>query len=99
MKSKTMAVTMTTMRRLTMLDRKVGESVGHVLGVIDRGLEIVEHLFLAQQDARRDLRLVAEQAPDGFAIDRVTLLLEFAQHATGVDQRRVRVGAQVGESV
>ena len=59
MKSKTMAVTMTTMRRLTMLDREVGERIGHVLATVDRLLQVFEDLLLAKQYLRVDL-FVAE---------------------------------------
>src|ERR1043165_4151042 len=51
MKSKTMAETMTTMRRLTILDREVCESVRHVLTAVDRLLQVIENLLLAKEHA------------------------------------------------
>src|SRR6185436_20708106 len=98
MKSKTIAATMTTMSRLTMFDREVGQGVRHVLAAVDRLLEIVEDLFLAQEHARIDL-LVAEQAADRLAIDDVGFLLELAQPPTRGGQLGIGVLAQARQCV
>src|SRR6185436_2162567 len=98
MKSKTMAETMTTMRRLTILDREVCKSVRHVLAAVDRLLQVVENLLLAKEHAPVDL-VVGEQAAHRLAIDDVGLLLELAQRATRVDELRVRVLAKVRQRV
>src|SRR5689334_15950410 len=98
MKSKTMAETMTTMRRLTILDREVCESVRHVLTAVDRLLQVVEDLLLAKEPAPVDL-VVGEQAAHGLTIDDVGLLFELAQRATRLDEIRVRVLAKVRQRV
>src|ERR1044071_679163 len=98
MKSNTMAETMTAMRRLTILDREVCKSVRHVLTAVDRLLQVVENLLLAKQRAPVD-SVVGEQPAHRLAIDDVGLLFELAQHATRVDELRVRVLAKVWQRV
>src|ERR1044071_5872491 len=98
MKSKTMAETMTTTRRLTILDREVCKSVRHVLTAVDCLLQVIENLLLAKEHAPVD-SVVGEQAAHRLAIDDVGLLFELAQHATRVDELRIRVLAKVRQRV
>src|SRR5688572_11362182 len=94
MKSKTSAVTMTAMSRLTMLHGQRREHVAHDFAAVDRGLEVFEDLALAQQRADVDVRRVKEDA-DRLAVDAVALLLELAQRPVRDHELRVTVVAQV----
>src|SRR3954469_18670900 len=96
------AVTMTAMRRLTILHSEVGERVRDLIALVDRVLEVLEDRLLADEDPRVDAGVGAaglEELRHRLAIHHVGFLLDLPQLARSLEDQGVLVPAEIRHSV
>src|SRR4051812_43884879 len=87
---------MTTTSRLSMLDRDVDQRLGDLLAAVERLLEVLEDLLLAQDGLGVD-RGIVEQLAEGVAEELVALPLELVHLLAEVDHLVVAVAAQLAD--